>query len=89
MKQGKVRTIHIAFSSLEMKYYCVNFTFISSTNEGNPPMDINVTNPKTNAEQAARACRDKVVNALKSFISFMTAHVTTYCTFISAQPRSS
>ena len=60
-----------------MKYYCVNFTFISSTNEGNPPMDINVTNPKTNAEQAARACRDKVVNALKSFISFMTAHVTT------------
>jgi len=52
-------------------------------------MDINVTNPKTNAEQAARACRDKVVNALKSFISLMTAHVTTYCTFISAQPRSS
>lgn len=35
-------------------------TFISSTNEGNPPMDMNVTNPKTNAEQAALACRGKV-----------------------------
>lgn len=41
-------------------------------------MDMNVTNPKTNAEQAALACRDMVVNALKPFICFMAlAHVTT------------
>jgi hypothetical protein len=38
------------------------FTFISSTNEGNPPMDMKVTNPKTNAAHAALACEEEVMN---------------------------
>ena len=31
-------------------------TFMSSTKEGNPPIDMNVTNPKTKDAQAPLAC---------------------------------
>lgn len=40
-------------------------------------MDMNVTNPKTNAEQAALACRDKVLNALIIHMFHGIAHVAT------------
>lgn len=42
----------IAFSRLGYKV----LTFISSTKEGNPPIDMNVTNPKTNDAHAPLAC---------------------------------
>lgn len=37
-------------------------TFMSSTKEGNPPIDMNVTNPKTNDAHAPLACEMKLKN---------------------------